>query len=291
MANRLALLGLAVTAAATPVSARVPDATLAPAAYALSGYSKADAILGGPSRLSALVAQQQGLPAPVQTAFPAPASKGSLRTLFTRGWDRASDRTALTTGRPDVFGSTALAVSRTPLDSRWRKVARARVHGAPAAFATTLRDRDEVERAEAVNRYVNGRVQFADDIRQYGRPDHWTTASETLRRGVGDCEDYAVAKLQLLRLAGIEDRNLYLVIVKDLARRSDHAVLVVRAGERMLVLDNGTDRLLDTWAVTDYRPVISFSASGAWTHGYRRSLLPVTMAAALPGALAPASRP
>ena len=35
------------------------------------------------------------------------------------------------------------------------------------------------------------------------------------------------------------------MIVKDLVRRADHAVLVVRAGGHMYVLDNGTDRLLD----------------------------------------------
>ena len=37
-----------------------------------------------------------------------------------------------------------------------------------------------------------------------------------MRRGRGDCEDYAIAKLQMLRAAGFEDRDLYLVIAKDL---------------------------------------------------------------------------
>ena len=73
----------------------------------------------------------------------------------------------------------------------------------------------------------------------------------------------------MLRRAGISDRDLYLVIVKDLVRRADHAVLVVRASGHMYVLDNGTDRLLDSESISDYRPVLTFAATGSWTHGYR----------------------
>jgi hypothetical protein len=76
---------------------------------------------------------------------------------------------------------------------------------------------------------------------------------------------------------------MYLVIAKDLVRRSDHAILVVRAGERMLMLDNGSDELLDSESVADYRPVLTFAAGKAWTHGYRRSATPaVTFASAVP---------
>ena len=135
------------------------------------------------------------------------------------------------------------------------------------------------------------RVRFVDDARQYGREDQWTTASETLRRGRGDCEDYAIAKLQMLRSAGFSDRDLYLVVARDLVRRSDHALLVVRAGGRMLVLDNGTDLILDSDEISDYRPVLTFAANGAWTHGYRRLMPPMTVAAATVVPLSPSSSP
>ena len=171
-------------------------------------------------------------------------------------------------------------MSRTPLDYRWRKVERARVSGAPAAFASALRDRPALDRLDAVNRYVNSRVTFTDDLRQYRTADLWSAAGETLRRGRGDCEDYAIAKLQMLRHAGFADRDLYLVVVKDLVRRADHAVLVVRAEGRMLLLDNGTDRIADAATAQDYRPVFSFAAGRVWTHGYQRSQPPVTIAEA-----------
>jgi transglutaminase-like putative cysteine protease len=108
----------------------------------------------------------------------------------------------------------------------------------------------------------------------------WATASSTLARGRGDCEDYAIAKMQMLRSAGLSERDLYLVIVRDLVRRSDHAVLVARAEGRMLLLDDGTDEVLDTERVTDYRPVLTFASYGEWTHGYRVAKAPVTLASA-----------
>jgi predicted transglutaminase-like cysteine proteinase len=125
---------------------------------------------------------------------------------------------------------------------------------------------------------VNRRVRFTDDQRQFGRADVWSAANDTLQRGRGDCEDYAIAKLQMLRRAGISDRDLYLVIVRDLVRRADHAVLVVRAAGHMYVLDNGTDDILDSETVSDYRPVLTFAATGAWTHGYRVRSAPMVIA-------------
>jgi predicted transglutaminase-like cysteine proteinase len=252
----------------------------APAAAQSAGLSKSEAILGGSSRLAAILAVQRGQAAP--QAVPQPLRPASLSAptatyavLRKRGYS-----SAVSSGRPDVFGSIALKVGRTPLDKRWNKVSGARVSGAPAAFATSLRGRDELAQVEAVNSYVNRSVRFVDDARQYGREDFWSAASETLRRGRGDCEDYAIAKLQMLRAAGFADRDLYLVIAKDLVRRSDHALLVVRAGGRLLVLDNGTDRILDAEDASDYRPVLTYSGTAAWTHGYRRMMPPMTIAAA-----------
>jgi predicted transglutaminase-like cysteine proteinase len=252
--------------------------------------SKTEAILGGaPSRLAAIVAEQQGLAAP-KPLRPASLSIPAPTYAVLREPRRFSP--GALSGRPDVFGSVALSVNRTPLDQRWRNVARQRVGGAPASFAAALRGRGEMDRVEAVNRYVNGHVLFVDDSRQYGRADFWAAASDTLRRGRGDCEDYAIAKLQMLRAAGVPDRDLYLVIARDLVRRADHALLVVRSGGRMLVLDNGTNRILDADDISDYRPVLTFSENGAWTHGYRRPIAPLvaptmTMAAASISPLTP----
>src|SRR4029450_7383372 len=106
----------------------------------------------------------------------------------------------------------------------------------------------------------------------------WMPASETLARGRGDCEDFALAKRAMLRAAGVPDKDLYLVVLKDLSRRADHAVLVVRANARFLGLDSGHDRSVDSSDVRDYKPVLTFTAGHAYTHGYRRQLPPVNYA-------------
>src|SRR5688572_28424935 len=154
--------------------------------------SKTQAILGGESRLAAILAQQSGQPVP-QAVSPAGYAAPLMRAAMPRL------RPAVSMDRPDVFNSVALPIDRTSLDRRWRKVAKAPVSAVPAALSAGFADRGPVAQLEAINRYVNGRVKFIDDIRQYGVDDHWTTAADTLRRGRGDCEDYAIAKLQLLR--------------------------------------------------------------------------------------------
>lgn len=281
---RILLAGLALATSASALASPAIAGTISNRDSTVR-WIKSEAIIGQPSALQAILAAQNGeklaLRAPQPMSFSRPAISAAYRI------EGRVDEGA-TSGRPDVFGSVALAVSKTPLDGRWRKAGTSGIAGLAAQYAGALKDQDQVARLEAVNRYVNARVRFVDDRVQFGRGDVWTSASETLRRGKGDCEDYAIAKLQMLRRAGFSDRDLYLVIVRDLVRRADHAVLVARADGRMFVLDNGTDKLLDTAAVADYRPIMTFANSGTWTHGYRRAAPVVQMAANNAETIAPA---
>jgi predicted transglutaminase-like cysteine proteinase len=290
----LPLLATVIALAVTPAPAGAQ--AFNGAAFSLSRFSKSDAILGGPSALQAILAQQRATPEPatLRTPLPPPHPASASAAPFARAILPITPAVGegVVTGRPDVFGTVALRVSHTPLDSKWRSVERSNVGPQAARFAAGLRGKSSFERLEAVNWYVNRRVHFVDDSQQFGRADVWSSAADTLRRGRGDCEDYAIAKLQMLRRAGLGERDLYLVIVKDLVRRADHAVLVARAAGHMYVLDNGTDEVMESETISDYRPVLSFSASGEWTHGYRVNPAPVEIAAADPKKpLAPASSP
>ena len=256
---------------------------------AAQSMSKTEAILGGPSALDALKAQQSGMPLPAREML-RPASLSYARPTVVPAVLRPAVSPGVVNGRPDIFGSVALRVGRTPLDGRWHRVEHAAVGGSAATFAAGLRGKDPFERLEAVNWYVNKRVQFADDDQRFGRADVWSTANETLGRGRGDCEDYAIAKLAMARRAGIADKDLYLVVVKDLVRRVDHAILVVRAAGHMYVLDNGTDRLLDSESIADYRPILTFAMNATFTHGYRvHQPAPVNLATVADGELTPAA--
>ena len=263
---RSLLAGFAMAAVPFAAHAQVASASYRP-------MSKAEAILGGaPSALEALLAHQSGRPAlPRPTQAIAPASPGSLY----RPASGTYDRSPVSSDRPDIFNSVALSIDHSPLNARWSRVAGAVAGGPAGAFATSLRGHGAVAKLEAVNAFVNARVRFVDDSVQFGVGDRWMAPSETLGRGRGDCEDYAIAKRALLRAAGVADKDLYLVVLKDLTRRADHAVLVVRAAGRFLVLDNGTDRIVDSVDVRDYRPILTFTAGRTFTHGYRRDTAPV----------------
>ena len=285
---------LLLAAAALPAFIAGAPAFAETATLSSDRFAKTEAIIGAPSALAAILADQ-GAPrraaAPLQPAsyrFQSPAYRVQNAVIRTGG-NSAKDliSPAVFSGKPDLFGSVALKVGHTPLDGKWHSVEHSRVNGAAASYAASLRDRDGQARADAINRYVNSRVSFVDDSRRFGRGDVWATANSTLSSGRGDCEDYAIAKLQMLRAAGFSDRDIYLVVLRDLVRRADHAVAVVRSGEHMYVLDNGTDELLDDGDVSDYRPILTFAAGGTWTHGYRIARAPVTVASADPAPLAP----
>jgi predicted transglutaminase-like cysteine proteinase len=89
-----------------------------------------------------------------------------------------------------------------------------------------------------INRAINLAIRPASDLRRFGIADRWTTPLETMRSGMGDCEDYAILKLLALREAGFAADDLQLLIVRDRAARNDHAVAAVRLDGRWLVLDN-----------------------------------------------------
>lgn len=278
-AHFLARSLIAAAALATvPVgaNAQVVNASYNPS---YSPMSKSAAILGAPSALEAMRLQQAGFSPAAALMQPAVVS-----------YNRPVVHAAVSNDRPDIFGSVALSVGHSPLDARFR-AASAAPSGAAAAFAARVSHEDSIARIEAINAYVNARVRFVDDSVQFGVADRWMSVNETLARGRGDCEDYALAKRAMLRAAGFADRDLYLVVLKDLTRRADHSVLVVRANGRFLVLDNGTNRIVDSENVRDYKPIFSFAAGKVWTHGYRRDAVEAPMilasaSAALPTQLA-----
>ena len=286
--SALRALTAVLALAAAPTIANAQDTARQATSFSVS---KSAAILGSMSALDRLLAQQGATPA-APTLFhiaTVAASDGPGATLMIPTVLRGP-AAAIASDRPDVFNSVALPIGRSPLKGRWQRVA----YGAPdapaARFAASLTSRDAYHRLEAVNLYVNRRVHFVDDSKQYGVADYWAPAAQTLARGRGDCEDYAIAKLALLRRAGFAERDLYLVIAHDLVRRQDHAVAVARVDGKLWLLDSGTDELLDASQAHDYRPVFSFSGSHSWTHGYRRELAPMTIAAAPVTAVQMASR-
>lgn len=169
------------------------------------------------------------------------------------------------------LGTVAIPVDTTRFDARWARVRRAapasqmRAELGKAGVAAGLGERDLLER---VNQSVNREITYVDDSRNYGQRDFWATAGETVARRRGDCEDFAILKMQMLRAAGIDGDRMKLVLLRDLAVGADHAVLLVRSRDGWLALDNMTDRLYGGQQAGDMRPMLSFSGTRRWIHGY-----------------------
>jgi len=151
------------------------------------------------------------------------------------------------------------------------------------AMLASLHGMADAERLAVVNQYFNQRIAFGEDIDVWGEEDRWASPLETLAKGRGDCEDYAIAKYASLLAAGVSPARLRLVYVRarlPQPRRptaseaaaagtgSAHIVLAYQAGQadEPLILDNLKPDVLPASARPDLTPVFSFSAEGLW-HG------------------------
>ena len=123
------------------------------------------------------------------------------------------------------------------------------------AIVAAAKMRRGIARVGEINRAINLAIRPMKDLSQYGVTDYWASPFESLTRGAGDCEDYAIAKYAILRAAGIEEQDLRLVIVRDLRVRQDHAVLAVWIQGRWRVLDSRRFLMLDDTQLPDYEPL------------------------------------
>lgn len=76
----------------------------------------------------------------------------------------------------------------------------------------------------AVNNFFNQEIRSESD-RLSASEDYWQSPIETLVRGAGDCEDFAIGKYVSLRLLGLPVKQLSLAVLKDDADNG-HAVLL-----------------------------------------------------------------
>jgi predicted transglutaminase-like cysteine proteinase len=172
---------------------------------------------------------------------------------------------------PSFFSSIGLRVTKTPFQQEWAHIANAPLGAAGQALVNTVRQADtRVAQVRSINTAVNHRLTYRDDSRLFGAADYWATPMESLSRRAGDCEDYAILKRAALLAIGVPDNDMFLVILRDIASRADHAVLTVRVEGQILILDNRNDQLSVDHGQADYRPIFSFNGAGAWAHGYAR---------------------
>ena len=123
---------------------------------------------------------------------------------------------------------------------------------------------DRRAQIDAVNRYMNEHA-YVLDIVNWGVEDYWESPKELLDRN-GDCEDYAIAKFISLRLLGVDNDAMRIVVLQDLNLRILHAILVVQLDEQILVLDNQIRTVVPIERIRHYKPIYSINERHWWLH-------------------------
>lgn len=116
-------------------------------------------------------------------------------------------------------------------------------------------------RIGAANRAANLAIAPVTDLALHGVVDVWSSPFETLAVRKGDCEDYAILKIAVLRAAGMDADDLRLVVVRDAATNEGHAIAAARLDGRWLLLDNRRMTLMDS-ADSLYRPFFALHLRG-----------------------------
>lgn len=136
------------------------------------------------------------------------------------------------------------------------------------ALVEQVRRVDEGQRIATVNDFFNRRLQYRQDIDLWGQVDYWASPLETLSRGAGDCEDFAIAKYFTLISAGVPHSRLRLVYVRIQmgSAQQPHMVLAYypRPDAEPWVMDSLVTELRVASARPDLNPVFSFNAEAIW---------------------------
>jgi predicted transglutaminase-like cysteine proteinase len=141
---------------------------------------------------------------------------------------------------------------------------------AEARFADIIKQAQKLDgraKLEFVNKRVNAAIRYTNDIAQWGVPDLWSPPlnanhNGSFDTGLGDCEDYAIAKYVALHEIGVSARDIQLLLVRDNAVHLDHAVLAVRQDDHWLVLDNRWSRLVEDTDLREFAPLFALNEDG-----------------------------
>lgn len=78
---------------------------------------------------------------------------------------------------------------------------------------------------EALRDWVSSHISYCSDQEVHGVSEYWQLPNETLQRGTGDCEDFAILLCSLLRAYGVPSDQLYVAIGYSADKTSGHAYL------------------------------------------------------------------
>ena len=113
-----------------------------------------------------------------------------------------------------------------------------------------------------INRAINLSIRPMSDLSINGEEDVWSSPLTTLGIGAGDGEDYAIAKFFALQVAGVSPDDLRIVVLRDIFRGEDHAVVAARLDGNWLMLDNRRMAMIEDRKMPNFQPVLLIDHGG-----------------------------
>ena len=266
-----------------------------PTPAAAQSMSKTEAILGGPSALEALKAQQAGICRSLPARRSSPASLSYSRPNgHCRDPARSSGGQPRRRQRPPRHVRQRRAAgrphaARCPLapGRAWRRSA-ARPRPSPRRSAARMRSSGS-KRSTGTSTSASS---FTDDDPQYGRADVWSS-------GQRNAATAAAATARIMRSPSCRccaAPGSPSAISIWWWSRTWSAAPITRSWSCAPPATCTCSTTAPTGcsiprASRDYRPVLTFAAGATWTHGYRRLELRCNIASSDDSALTPAAKP
>ena len=136
-----------------------------------------------------------------------------------------------------------------------------------------VKDKSSDDKIKRVNEFFNRRITWGEDQKIWGEVDFWATPVDTLGKGMGDCEDFAIAKYFTLVNLGIPVAKLRLVYVKakngngTSGGEQAHMVMAYYQSPdaEPMIMDNMITDIRPASRRPDLLPVFSFNSEGIYT--------------------------
>lgn len=143
----------------------------------------------------------------------------------------------------------------------------------------SLQGANRSEQVRRVNDFVNAHITYTEDSDAWGVDDYWATPLESLGRGVGDCEDYAIAKYFSLLILGIPVDNLRITYVRARTGDADNPTFIAHmvlayyptVESEPLILDNLVGNVMPASQRSDLYPIFGFNSAGLWVGASKNS--------------------
>ncbi|MEJ5168462.1 MAG: transglutaminase-like cysteine peptidase [Arcobacteraceae bacterium] len=134
-------------------------------------------------------------------------------------------------------------------------------------FIGSLSTKNTEQKLNSVNLYFNQIVPAYDSFSDVNR-DEWDTMIDFVKKGKGDCEEYAISKYETLKMSGLDENKLYLMVVRERTRQNNEFHLVVayyyESDNDPLILDNLSFKVLPLNKRIDLHPIMIFNEKNSY---------------------------